>query len=693
MAVRILVRFKKEFNDARARYVEKKVASYLDMAVGVERVDVYTLDAKLSEEELKKCVRGLFADPVAQEAGIGELAGNYDYLIEVGFLPGVKDNVGDTSRKSLEGLLSKALDGNIYSSVQYRLSGVESRSDAERIASELLGNAMIEHWKVFGRDEKVEMPLPEVKLHSGGTVVSVSLDTDDNALIQLSKERSLALNLSDMKVIKEYYVRDEITKSRAELGLSRWPTDIELEMIAQTQSEHCKHRIFGGLIHYKDENGEEVVDGLFKSYIKQSAEEIEKETDWIVSMFWDNAGVAKLNDDWNYVVKCETHNSPSAMDPYGGSITGIVGVYRDPMGTGMGSKIVAGTYGFCTGSPFYKGNLKPIMPPRRLLDGIVEGVRDGGNKSGIPTACGTVFFDDGWLGKPLVYVSAVGIMPRELNGKPSHEKHIDDGDKVVMVGGRVGKDGIHGVTESSLEGGSWITAGHVQIGDPFTQKKVQDFILETRDEGLYNAITDMGGGGISSAVGESARMCNGCTLEIDKIPLKYDGMMPWEILISESQERMSLAVPEKNMARMRELAEKHDVEISDIGVFENSGTFRATWKGKVILSLEMGFLHSGFPRLELDALWAPEELAEPTLKGENHGKSLHRLLSGENIASKEWIQRQYDHEVQGGSVVKAFVGATDEGAGDAAVIKPLLGQKEGIAIAAGFNPKYSKIDA
>lgn len=687
------MRFRDDYPDARETYVEKKIDAYLGLTAKVERVDVYTITGEINDEELNKAITELFADPITQEAGINGLESAYDYLIEVGFLPGVKDNVGDTSLKSLEELLNRAVDGRIYTSVQYRIKGVKSREEADKIASELLGNAMIQHWKVFESGEKVEMPLPEVHLHAAGKVETISLDVSDDELVNISKEKSLALSLADMKTIKEYYLRDEIRKSRGELGLAEWPTDIELEMIAQTQSEHCKHRIFNGLINYKDETGEEKIDSLFKSCIRKSAEEIGKEKNWIVSMFWDNAGVVKLNEDWNYVVKCETHNSPSAMDPYGGSITGIVGVYRDPMGTGMGSKIVTGTYGFCTASPFYNGDLKPTMPPRRLLDGIVEGVKDGGNKSGIPTACGTVFFDHGWIGKPLVYVSAVGIMPREINGKPSEQKHIDNGDKVVMIGGRVGKDGIHGVTESSLEGGSWITAGHVQIGDPFTQKKVQDFILEARDEGLYNAITDMGGGGISSAVGETARMSNGCELELDKIPLKYAGLYPWEILVSESQERMALAVPEKNMERLRELAEKHDVEMSDIGTFNNSGKFSSTWEGKTILCLEMDFLHSGFPRLELEAVWDPQTEEELDYIEENQGGILLKMLSRENIASKEWIQRQYDHEVQGGSVLKSFLGRGDDGPGDASVTKPLLDRKEGIAIGMGFNPKYSKIDA
>ncbi len=687
MATRILVRFKNEYPDAREHYVEKKIRSYLNMEIKVERIDVYAIENNLNEEDLKTA-HNLFVDPVTQE-----IAGDskYNSVVEVGFLPGVKDNVGSTSSKALSELIQKNA-GPIYTSIQYRLTGADKQK-AEQIASALLGNTMINQWKVFATGEAIEMRLPKVDLKHQGEAKSINLDISDTELKQLSSERSLALSLPDMKTIQNYYSQENIKTNRVKNGLPETATDVELELLAQTQSEHCKHRIFNGLIHYTGPEGKETVDSLFKSFIKKSSQEINEKTDWIVSMFWDNAGVATLNEDWNYVVKCETHNSPSAMDPYGGSITGIVGVYRDPMGTGLGSKIIAGSYGFCTASPFYEGNLKPTMPPKRLLDGVIEGVKDGGNKSGIPTACGTVFFDHGWIGKPLVYVSAIGLMPKESAGRPSHKKHIDNGDRVIMIGGKVGKDGIHGATESSLEGGSWITAGHVQIGDPFTQKKVQDLVLEARDAGLYNAITDMGAGGISSAAGESALMSNGCTLDLSNVPLKYAGMDPWEILVSESQERMLMAVPKEKMEALKKLANKHDAEMTDIGVFEDTGMFAATFNEKYVCFLTMDFLHSGFPKYELEAEWTPKQWDEPQLPNEDQGKLIHEILSRENIASKEWVQRQYDHEVQGGSVIKPFIGANNDGAGDASVVKPVLDRKEGLAIGAGFNPKYSQIDA
>ncbi|MCD6522974.1 MAG: phosphoribosylformylglycinamidine synthase [Candidatus Diapherotrites archaeon] len=699
MVRRIEVKFKPEFRDARAEYVKRKVKEYLGIDVDVERIDVYTIDINLNDEQFNRIKEGLFYDPVTQIASFEPIEGVFDYLLEIGFLPGVKDTEGETAADAIADLLGiRIKEGEgVYTSTQYRLSGDIKKEDVEDIAKNLLANELIEHWRIIDFNDwkanGISAIVPKVELKHKPRVEEIDLNVSDEELIQLSNKRSLALSLADMKTIQAYFGREDVINERKRVGLGEKITDVELEAIAQTQSEHCKHRIFNGIIHYRDGEKNETIDSLFKTYIKGSTEKIAEEKDWIVSMFWDNAGVAKLNEEWNYIVKCETHNSPSALDPYGGAMTGIVGVYRDPMGTGKGSKIVAGTYGFCTGSPFYDGELLPRMHPKRLLDGIVEGVRDGGNKSGIPTVYGRVFFDDGFIGKPLVYVSAIGIAPSEINGEPSHEKGIEPNDLIVMCGGRVGKDGLHGVTESSLEHGAWITAGHVQIGDPFTQKKVHDFLLEARDLGLYRCITDCGGGGLSSAIGETARFSNGCEIHLDKVPLKYAGLDPWEILLSESQERMVLAVDPNKINRLKELAKKHDVEVSVIGKYTNSGKFHVLYEGKTVAYLNMEFLHGGFPRLILEAEWNAPEYEEPSIDESNHNKILKSMLSRINIASKEWIQRQYDHEVQGGSVIKPYIGIKDDVCGDAAVIKPILDRKEGLAIAAGINPKYSQIDA
>ena len=370
----------------------------------------------------------------------------------------------------------------------------------------------------------------------------------------------------------------------------------------QTWSEHCKHKIFNSRIDYTDGRNKLKIDSLFKTYIKGSTEKIRKakgKKDFCLSVFVDNAGIIKFNDDHNLVFKVETHNSPSALDPYGGALTGIVGVNRDPFGTGIGAKLIFNTDVFCFASPFHKKKLPPrILHPRRIYEGVREGVEHGGNKSGIPTVNGSIVFDERFLGKPLVYCGTAGIMPAKLKGKTTHEKEIKPGDVIIMTGGRIGKDGIHGATFSSeeLHEGSPVTA--VQIGDPITQKKMTDFLLIARDRGLYRAITDNGAGGLSSSVGEMATYSGGCEMDLTHAPLKYAGLQPWEILISEAQERMTLAVDPKKINAFMELARKMDVEATVLGKFTESGKFHVRYGGKTVAYLDMEFLHDGVPQTE-----------------------------------------------------------------------------------------------
>ena len=417
---------------------------------------------------------------------------------------------------------------------------------------------------------------------------------------------------------------------------------------------------------------------------------------WVVSVLWDNAGVAKFNPDHNYVITGETHNSPSNMEAYGGSLTGIVGIYRDPMGTGKGAKLILGTYGYCVGPREYAKDLKPHLHPRRLLDGVIEGVKDGGNKSGIPTPYGLLYFDESYMGKCLVFVTALGIMPAMLGKEPSHTKKTFKGDLIIMSGGRVGKDGIHGVTASSEIFTEHTPAGHVQIGDPYTQKKMHDFLLEARDEGLISYITDNGGGGLSSSIGESARFSNGCRVDLDKVPLKYEGLDQWEVWVSESQERMTIAVKPEHLSRFMALSEKHGVESTVIGEYNDSGALRLDYRGKTCAFIRMDFLQSDFPQWEFEAEWLPPEmrgLTEPVLsEPAKHGELLKTMMARPNLCSRKWITRQYDHEVQGGSVIKPLVGKKRDIPSDAAVMRPILGSETGIVVSQALSPLYSEID-
>jgi phosphoribosylformylglycinamidine synthase len=496
-----------------------------------------------------------------------------------------------------------------------------------------------------------------------------------------------------MQAIQAYF--RHARSQRLAYGLDQDPTDVELEALAQTWSEHCKHKIFNSTIRYRDDTGQETtIHSLFKSYVVRATEDIRQRVDWLLSVFHDNAGVIQFNDQWNLVMKVETHNTPSALDPYGGAITGILGVNRDPFGTGKGSKLLFNTDVLCFAPPDYDKPLPPrLLHPKRVFKGVHRGIEDGANQSGVPDVNGAVVFDERFLGKPLVFCGTGGLMPSQIGGEPAHLKQAHAGDCIVMVGGRIGKDGIHGATFSSQELSEISPASAVQIGDAITQKKMTDFLLEARDRQLYTCITDNGAGGLSSSVGEMAQFSNGCELHLDRAPLKYPGLDPWEILLSESQERMTLAVPPSHLDAFLALATRRDVEATVLGQFTDTGQFHALHHGKTVALIDMAFLHDGLPPMHLEAHWQPPRHAEPTFScPADLTASLLHMLSRLNICSKEWVIRQYDHEVQAGSVIKPLVGKDNDGPSDAAVLRPLLDSMEGVIVANGICPRYSDID-
>jgi len=707
VAVRIEVGYRDGVGDPRGERVVREALELAGIVLqSVRTVTVYTVDIALSDPELEKIASGPLTDPIIQEFSVGSpVGGEFDLLIEVGYRPGVTDNVGRSAGEAVSQVLGRPLkpQEGVFTSIQYQIRGELSVEDAHRLASEVLANGLIHRWRVVKAEDYdlssgLEPEVPRVSITGGGRVGEVELDGGDEHLMAISRERLLALSLEEMKAIHTHFSRPQVRKYREEMGLAAMPTDVEIEVLAQTWSEHCKHKIFSALIRYEDEKGNtETIDSLFKTYIVGATDRVRSEKgddDICLSVFKDNAGVVRFNREYSLVFKVETHNSPSALDPYGGALTGIVGVNRDPFGTGMGANLLFNTDVFCFASPFYSDPLPPrILHPRRIYEGVVEGVEHGGNKSGIPTVNGTVVFDSRYLGKPLVYCGTAAMMPAEIAGRPSHEKQVHVGDRVVMVGGRIGKDGIHGATFSSeeLHEGSPVSA--VQIGDPITQKRMFDFLLKARDEGLYTSITDNGAGGLSSSVGEMARDTGGAVVHLDLAPLKYQGLDPWEILISEAQERMTVSVPPRYLDRFMELSEKMDVESSDLGEFDDSGYFKATYQGRMVSCLSMEFLHEGVPQLVLDARWDPPQLPEPAFEiPRDLGPTLLELLGRLNICSKETIVRRYDHEVQGGSVVKPFTGAADDGPSDAAVVRPVLDSFEGVVVSNGIIPRYSDID-
>jgi len=704
MTLRIEIGLKRGVRDPRGEGVAARARQFLGLPVSACRTrDVYLVDAELPAAAARR-IRAAFTDPVIAVSKLDRLPPPpFDWLIEVGFKPGVTDNVGRTAAVVVADALARARGPRegVYTAIQYFLRGrALTREQMERLAFDLLANRLIQTARIFTPAEWNAAPPdrepPVIRDQADIQVRAIPLDGPDEELLRISRAGILSLSLEEMRAIRDHYRDPAVRAARQAAGLSEWPTDVELECIAQTWSEHCKHKIFAAEIHYTDETTgrAETIDSLFQSCIRAATEEIGKKIDWLVSVFTDNAGIIRFNECCNIAYKVETHNSPSALDPYGGAITGIVGVNRDPLGTGMGCEMLANVWGYCLGSPFYDGELPAgLMHPRRIRDGVHQGVIDGGNQSGIPWARGFERFDDRYLGKPLVYCGTVGKIPRRLQDRPSERKEIRPGDVIVMCGGRIGKDGIHGATFSSEELRQESPAQAVQIGDPITQRKLYDFLIEARDRGLYRAITDNGAGGLSSSIGEMSRLSGGAELDTARAPLKYEGLQPWEILLSEAQERMSLAVPPEHLDELLALAQRRDVEAAALGTFTRSGAFVIRHGGQVVGRLDMDFLHDGCPRMKLAARWAPPAVAAP--KPPRRGprtRALLEILGGLNVCSKEFKSRSYDGEVKGLSVIKPFVGVRSDVPSDATVMRVEYASSAGIVLAEGINPFYADLD-
>ncbi len=556
-------------------------------------------------------------------------------------------------------------------------------------------------------------PLPFERLEVGAPyqfqLITVPLRAmDDAALEKLSRDGQLFLSVVEMRTIQAQFNQ-----------LGRDPTDVELETIAQTWSEHCSHKTLAGRIDYRGPDGERHFENMLKETIFAATQQIRRElgeNDWCVSVFADNAGVIRFDERYNVVFKVETHNHPSALEPYGGANTGIGGVIRDPMGTGMGAKPICNTDVFCFAPPDVPAEQLPpgVLHPRRVIKGVVAGVRDYGNRMGIPTVNGAIYFDERYLGNPLVYCGNVGLIPRDKS-----EKHPQPNDLIVALGGRTGRDGIHGATFSSAELTSHsetLSGGAVQIGNAITEKMLLDVLLAARDRGLYNAVTDCGAGGFSSAVGEMGEHI-GAEVWLERIPLKYEGLSYTEMWISEAQERMVVSVPQEKWNELLALCASEGVEATVIGQFTPTGRLTLNYGEHKVADLSMEFVHDGRPPVVREAVYNPppfiplvaqppsavpdspsavkESTASCTAEGgcaTRFTDTLNKILGSLNVCSKAWVIRQYDHEVQGGSVLKPLVGAANDGPGDAAVLRPVLDSRRGIVISCGMNPRYGDFD-
>jgi phosphoribosylformylglycinamidine synthase II len=708
MLIRVAIGLKAGFRDPLGQAVAGQIADLgLETIRSVRTAQLFFMQADWTEGEVQRCCEELLIDPLVQEYSywLGDAAmprpemplADDDHAVEVIFKPGVTDNL---AHDVLTGLRTLGLGNGVQvrTGQRFTLAGSLTEEELGDIARRVLCNPVIQAYALGPIDPAFAYPASTVRPWTREIALR---EADDERLLEISRRGVLALELEEMQAIRDYFCLKD-----------REPTDVELEALAQTWSEHCGHKTFRALIEYEgkdtphassglaasDEGRQsggggrqperETIDGLLKTYLRSATEAIGAE--WVLSAFTEDAGIIEFDQSYELSFKVETHNHPSALEPFGGANTGTGGVIRDILG--VSAQPIAATDVLCFGPLDLDWDDVPpqVLHPRRIYNGVISGIEDYGNKMGIPTLSGAILFDPGYTANPLVYCGCVGLAPRG-----AHPRGTQAGDLILLVGGRTGRDGIHGATFSSLEltsdtGGELGSA--VQIGNPIEEKRFTQVILQARDQGLYSAITDCGGGGLSSAVGEMGAQL-GVEVALDKVPLKYAGLKPWEIWISEAQERMILAVPVANLMAIQELFAAEDVETTVIGSFTGDGWLRLTYQGEIVAELEMDFLHRGQPRLHLHAEWQRPDESDPQLsEPADLTPYVLSILADPNVASKESVIRRYDHEVQGRTGGKPLVGANDDGPADSAVLQPRHQSDRGAVISCGINPRLGKID-
>jgi len=631
----------------------------------------FLIEGEISLAELERAARSVLVDPVVEIHTIRPSHSPCDgpgTVVHVLAKPGVTDPEAESALALLRDLHYSIT--NVRTIRTYRING--PASGLPGLIERVLANDAVEL--------AVEGALPFDHLGGGKPYryerIVVPIRTlGDRELLDLSRSGQLALGLTEMKTIQRHFAL-----------LDRDPTDCELETLAQTWSEHCSHKTLRGRIAFQGRT----INNLLKETIFRATDLLD--CDWLVSVFTDNAGVVRFDEEHDVCFKVETHNHPSAIDPYGGANTGIGGVIRDALGTGLGAKPICNTDVFCVAAPDLAPERVPagVIHPKRVLKGVVAGVRDYGNRMGIPTVNGALAVDPGYLANPLVFCGTVGVLPRG-----QAQKRVEPGDRIIVIGGRTGRDGIHGATFSSAlltAESEAVSGGAVQIGNAITEKMVLDVIIQAREKGLLHAITDCGAGGLSSAIGEMGAQL-GASVDLDKAPLKYQGLSYTEIWISEAQERMVAAVAPEKWPALEELCASEGVEATDLGEFVGSGRLILHYLGRKVADLSMNFLHEGRPAIVREATWTPP--ADMPMTGperRDFTPDLLACLEHWDVCSKEWIVRQYDHEVQARTAIKPLVGASDDGPGDAAVVLPVRGSTRGLAVGCGINARYGKID-
>ncbi|MBK8205378.1 MAG: phosphoribosylformylglycinamidine synthase subunit PurL [Planctomycetes bacterium] len=664
-------------------------------AAGIVHHRLFLIEGELDRETALRIGGTLLADPVLEIAEVYEgtqAEPHAERLFHVMRRTGVMDPVEASLTRALRDIGVNPT--GVKSADQYLFADKPSAQDLSK-AAPALGNIVVDESHAGAL--KLEA-LPRGRKHEFERVEVAVRAFDDAHLSRVNAEHRLALNIEEMRAIRKYFE-----------DAGREPTDVELQTIAQTWSEHCKHKTLTGMVHYRERgpgNADELeadslfelgdmpldgkIDNLLKATIKRATDELARP--WCLSVFVDNAGVIGFDEHDAICFKVETHNHPSAIEPYGGAGTGIGGVIRDIMGTGLGARPVMNTDVFCFGPPNLPADHvhRGAMHPRKIMRGVVSGVRDYGNRMGIPTTNGSVHFDARYTGNPLVYAGSVGFIPRDKIAKAAKA-----GDHIIVVGGRTGRDGIGGATFSSVELTSKsevVSSGAVQIGNAIQEQMVLETLLKARDLHLYHAVTDCGAGGLSSAVGEMGEQL-GAHVELSRVPLKYEGLSCLEVWISEAQERMVVAVAPHKVDDILRLFSDEDVEATDIGVFGNNGRLHLDWHGQRVCDLSMEFMHDGMPRVEREAVYeAPRRHVPQGDAKAGPMDVLSAILASPNVCSKEWIVRQYDHEVQAGSAIKPFTGPGRDGPSDGCAVVPKPGGQDAIVVSNGLNTRYGDVD-
>ncbi|MDD5429827.1 MAG: phosphoribosylformylglycinamidine synthase subunit PurL, partial [Candidatus Omnitrophica bacterium] len=604
-----------------------------------------------------------------------------DTQILITYNAGVCDPVGLSLEKAVSDLSFEIKSARTASF--FELNGL-SKEDISYIAPRILYNPLIEHILEYEKAGKLTT-LDEFsgKDYKFDLATVDLLEADSFKLKEISKLGCLSLSLEEMTIIQDYFRK-----------LKRSPTDCELETIATLWSEHCAHKTFRGVIEYSEKNSEgeiikkETINSLLKSTLMRATKELAHSG--CVSVFEDNSGVVAFDENNNICFKVETHNHPSSLEPYGGASTGIGGVIRDILGTGCAAKPFASIDVFCF-SPWkiaHENVPQGLLHPKRIMKGVIKGVRDYGNRMGIPTICGAVLFDERFLGNPLVYCGTLGILPKNKSFKESQP-----GDLVILCGAKTGRDGIHGATFSSKELDEH-TVGlttAVQVGNPIEEKKLTEAILRARDKDLFSSITDCGAGGISSAITELAQ-AHGVKVDLEKVPLKYRGLNYTEIWISESQERMVFFSRPENLTELEKIFREEEVPLTVVGRVTDTHKLELSYQGSKVCDLDMDFIFN-LPKLEKKAVWICKKQKDSKIKPkESYNEDLKNLLASPNIAPKDWILREYDHEVQAGSVTKSIYGINRIALSDSAVSRPDLNSQKCVVVGFGINPFYSDID-